>query len=207
MTPQEKDKRTIKVLTISLAASWMFFAIMCIIVILLTINTMPAVAAIEPATTAVVTIEPAATSIIVASTPTATPTATVDQSEQIYLEQMLEVSQNYTDAFILFLHYVDQIDADITLLNDNDWKENMLVPLLLIQETNQIVNNISPPAKYIDAHKHMLEAAYYYDKFIVYTAEGIDNLDYNKQDLATDNLILGNDAVDMATLEMSKLNR
>ena len=67
------------------------------------------------------------------------------------------------------------------------------------------VRELEPPTRFTAVHADLMQAADHYDLVAQYYAEGVDDLDSSKLELATTNMALGSAAIQRATIKLQAL--
>lgn len=172
-----------------------------------TATEVPATVTAHPTDTPItVTATPRPTHTTIPPTPTpddaATATAAAEEAaadevaaELAYRAEMIEIGEEYVLSLEGIAKQSGLASDDPTVIIDNDWKVDTVVYLTMLKLANDRVRGLEPPARFADAHAEMLTAADHFDLSVQYYAEGVDELDANKLDLAATNMQLGNEAV------------
>jgi hypothetical protein len=70
---------------------------------------------------------------------------------------------------------------------------------------NEDIRTLDPPERFVDVNSYLVDAAEHFGKFVDLYAEGIDELDADKINRATEELLLGSEAINQATEEMAEI--
>ena len=136
-----------------------------------------------------------------------TDTSKLTLAEEAYAAKVAKIGSQYSDAFTAFSTLAAAVSEDASLLLDEDWKTKIAFVLVTMQSLNEDVRALDPPERFMDVHNYLLEAAEHYDNFINLFSEGIDELDIDKITKATEEVLLGNEAIGQATEKVYEITK
>lgn len=144
--------------------------------------------------------------------PTATAVATetpdsgeLTAEEQVYRDSVLEISDSYSQALTLFSEQMLAAGEDVTLLANEDWIIRTATALALLSVAGEEVRELEPSQRFGVLNDYLLEAAGHFDQVVILLPEGIDELDAEKMNQASEEMLLGQLAIENATAEIQRL--
>lgn len=167
----------------------------------------PATRTPEATDTAVPTTAPSAT-----AQPTEPPAATdtpdpgeLTAEERVYRDSVLEISDSYSQALTLFSEQMLAASENVALLTNEDWVIRTATALVLLSVAGDEVRELEPSQRFEVLNDYLLEAAGHFDQVVISLPEGIDELDVEKINQASEEMLLGQLAIENATAEIKRL--
>jgi hypothetical protein len=159
---------------------------------------------------------------VIASTPTASntpePTKTpepIDTAEPIqatepavdeYRSLVADKFMDFASAFMDVQQYLEQAGVDPTVIFDENWKIEAGLALGLLDVRADEMAGLEPSPGYEQLHTYFVEIADETHLFTTAYARGVDNVDPDSIDRATQHLLNMNALVEAATAELDRLN-
>lgn len=127
-------------------------------------------------------------------------------AELDYAKAIQRISVDYKEALDGIFTQSQAASENPYLIINDEWKITTAVYLAAMQVAGDNVRALDPPARFVPVHADLLEAAEHYDLVAQYYAEGVDDLDSTKLQLATAEMQLGSAAIQRATTKLQALS-
>lgn len=137
--------------------------------------------------------------------PTVTPQATLTPEEDLYILAMSEKVPAYVDAYFMVVQNHQEVADDVSLLFDTSWKTKQGLALGLLNLQANEMAAVQPSPKYQTLHSIITELAAETNLFSSAYASGVDNLDANLIDQATQHMQNMTTLMDQATAELKRI--
>jgi hypothetical protein len=112
---------------------------------------------------------------------------------------MSDIAETYESALLGLATQSTEAGTDPLLIFNDDWLIKTGVYLAGLTLAGESLRELDPPERFHEVHEDMLEAAGYFDLVVKYYAEGVDEVDPDKLNLASTNMLLGAESVSTAT--------
>ncbi len=134
------------------------------------------------------------------------PTAVPDWVAEIAYTLLISTfSQQYSETFSQLGPLLIEAGSNPLLLLDADWKISVAAHLEALQLTGWAVQNMDVPDRFQDIHRDFTQAIEHFDIFGQLLAEGIDEVDMDKLDRATTEILAGTALIDAAAAKINAL--
>lgn len=144
--------------------------------------------------------------------PTATAVATdtpdpnrLTAEEQLYVDSVVEISGNYSEALAFFSEQMGAASEDTALMFDEDWRIRVALSTVMMTLAGEAVRELEPSERFKTLNDYLLEAAEHYDLVAELVPVAIDELDVEKLNRANEEILLGQLAIEAANEEMLRM--
>lgn len=133
--------------------------------------------------------------------PTATPG--VSAEEAAYALEVAKITANYADSFKKIGALMTEASEKTWLLLDDEWKLEVVVCLVIWQLCGESIRDLEAPPRLQDIHQDLVQAARHIDRSSTLLSEGIDEINADKFNESTKEMLLGNEYINQATAKMN----
>ncbi|WP_099192262.1 hypothetical protein [Tepidibacter mesophilus] len=119
-----------------------------------------------------------------------------------YAASVNEVISEFVEANDNFSKCCTQMGENPSLLMDQDFILNMAMNMGIIKNCYTQIKDIAPPSKMENVHTDVVDAFSKYDKAMDIFGEGVDNMDVDKINQATQLYMQGTDSINNAQAKL-----
>ena len=134
-----------------------------------------------------------------------TPTPGFSAEEQAYALTVAEITADYADSFNKVSALTIEAGENAWLILNDEWKLEMAVGLAIWQICGDRIRALKAPSRLQGIHQNLVEATKHIDRAGTLLAQGIDEIDADKINGATEEMLLGNAYINQATVEINAL--